>query len=504
MKTPLAMSPGRTRTGPPAAQTLRDFIVRLEKSGQLKRITAPVDPNLEITEVCDRVLRGNGPALLFERPAGHTMPVLANLFGTRERIALAMGRGSVSELQDLGELLAALREPEPPARFSDLLNRLGLLGHLLRTPSREQADPPCQTQVLSGDEVDLTSLPILTCWPDDAGPLLTWGLVITQGPDKERHNLGVYRQQLIGRNRLIMRWLPHRGGALDFRAWCQSHPGKRFPVAVAIGADPATLLAATTPVPDRISEYAFAGLIRGARTQVARCISNPLKIPAQSEIVLEGYIEPGDTAPEGPFGDHTGYYNDIEEFPVFTVTHMTRRADPIYHATYTGRPPDEPSVLSSALNELYVPILRRQFPEIVDFCLPPEACSYRIACVSIRKAYPGHARQIMCGIWGTLRQFLYTKMIIVTDDDVDVRDWKDVMWALSTRVDPRRDSLIMDNTPIDSLDFASPVPGLGSKLGFDATRKWPGESDRTWGRTIRKDPEVVRRIEQLWPSLGLD
>ena len=504
MKRSLPVFREHGRSTLPVVHALRDFIGQLERTGQLKRISTPVDPKLEITEVCDRVLRNGGPALLFEHPAGYTVPVLANLFGTRERVALAMGRRSVSELQELGELLGALREPEPPARFSELLNHLGLLGQLLRTPLREQTDAPCQACVQSGKDVDLTSLPILTCWPEDAGPLVTWGLVVTQGPDRGRHNLGVYRQQLLGRNRLIMRWLPHRGGALDYKAWCESRPGERFPVAVAIGADPATLLAATTPIPDRISEYAFAGLVRGARTQVTRCISNSLRVPAQSEIVLEGYIEPGDTAREGPFGDHTGYYNEAEEFPVFTVTHVTHRADPIYHATYTGRPPDEPSVLSSALNELYVPILRRQFPEIVDFCLPPDACSYRIACVSIRKAYPGHARQIMCGIWGTLRQFLYTKMIIVTDDDVDVRDWKDVMWALSTRVDPRRDTLLLDDTPMDSLDFASPVAGLGSKIGFDATRKWPAESNRSWGRTIRKDPGIVRRIDELWPELGLD
>lgn len=488
----------------PVTHTLRDFAAQLEDIGQLKRVSAPADPKFEITEICDRVLRNGGPALLFEHPAGHDMPVLANLFGTPERVAYAAGRRSVSDLRELGELLGELHTPEPPAKFSELFERLGLLGQLLRTPVREQAHAPCQARVQSGSDVDLTALPLLTCWPEDAGPLLTWGLVVTQGPNRGRHNLGVYRQQLIGRNRLIMRWLPHRGGALDYRAWCRAHPGERFPLAVAIGADPATLLAAATPIPDGISEYAFAGLIRGARTQVVRCISNALRVPAQAETVLEGYVEPGDTAREGPFGDHTGYYNDVEEFPVFTVTHLTQRHDPLYHATYTGRPPDEPSVLASALSELYVPILRRQFPEIVDFCLPPEACSYRIACVSIRKAYPGHARQIMCGLWGTLRQFLYTKMIVVTDDDVDVRDWKDILWALSTRVDPRRDTLILDDTPMDSLDFASPRAGLGSKLGFDATKKAPPESSRTWGRTIRKDPELVRRVDALWPKLGLE
>lgn len=504
MKAQPEITPDPDRPPFPVMHTLREFVARLEETGQLKRISAPVDPEFEITEVCDRVLRRGGPALLFEHPAGYDMPVLANLFGTPERIAHAAGRRSVSELRELGEVLGELHAPQPPAKFSELFHRLGLLGQVLRTPLREQANPPCQACVQSGDGVDLTALPMLTCWPEDAAPLLSWGLVVTQGPDRGRYNLGVYRQQLIGRNRLIMRWLPHRGGALDYRAWCRAHPGERFPLAVAIGADPATLLAAATPIPDGISEYAFAGLVRGARTQVSRCISNALRIPAQAEIVLEGHIEPGDTAREGPFGDHTGYYNDVEAFPVFTVTHVTHRHDPLYHATYTGRPPDEPSVLASALNELYVPILRRQFPEIVDFCLPPEACSYRIACVSIRKAYPGHARQIMCGLWGTLRQFLYTKMIIVTDDDVDVRDWKDILWALSTRVDARRDTLILENTPMDNLDFASPTAGLGAKLGFDATTKWPSESSRTWGRTIRKDPELVRRVDALWPALGLE
>ncbi len=499
----MATPRGSLEAAPEAPRSLRAFISRLEATGRLRRISAEVDPHLQITEVCDRVLRRGGPALLFEHPTGHATPVLANLFGTPERIALATGRRSVEEFRDLGEVLGALREPEPPARLPDLFDRLGLLRPLLRTPVRMQNHAPCQEHCVSGDEIDLRRLPILTCWPGDAAPLLTWGLTITRGPHQERQNLGVYRQQLLGRNRLIMRWLPHRGGALDYKAWCETHPGEPFPLAVAVGADPATLLAATTPIPDRISEYAFAGLLRGARTEVARCLSSSLSVPAQAEIVLEGIIRPGDTAREGPFGDHTGYYNDPEEFPVFTVTHLTHRTNPIYHATYTGRPPDEPSVLAAALNELYVPILRRQFPEIVDFCLPPEACSYRVACVSIRKAYAGHARQIMCGIWGTLRQFLYTKMIIVTDDDVNVRDWKDVLWALSTRVDPRRDTVILDNMPMDSLDFASPVSGLGSKLGFDATAKLPGEATRPWGEPIRKDTTTVQRVNELWPLLGL-
>lgn len=500
----MATPHGNLQTSLGSSHTLRDFIALLDKSGQLKRISAIVDPRFEITEICDRVLRAGGPALLFERPAGYTMPVLANLFGTPERIAIAAGRSSVSELRTLGEMLATLSEPEPPARFADLFNQLGLLRPLLSTPVRTRTHAPCQAHQLTGDDVDLGRLPILTCWPEDAGPLLTWGLVVTQGPHRERQNLGVYRQQMIGSNRLIMRWLAHRGGALDYKSWCETYPERPFPLTVVIGADPATLIAAASPIPDRISEYAFAGLLRGARTEVARCVSNALSVPAQAEIVLEGVINPGDTATEGPFGDHTGYYNEIGEFPVFTVTHLTHRTDPVYHATYTGRPPDEPSVLATALNELYVPILQRHFPEIVDFHLPPAACSYRVACVSIRKAYAGHARQIMCGIWGTLRQFLYTKMIIVTDEDVDIRNWDDVLWALSTRADPRRDTVILDNTPMDSLDFASPIDGLGSKLGFDATEKWPAETTRAWGRTIRKNPAVVRRIDELWPTLGLE
>ncbi len=485
-------------------RTLRDFIAQLEKSGQLKRITTAIDPRFEITEVCDRTLRCGGPALLFERPTGHAMPVLANLFGTPERITLAMGRRSVAELRELGDLLGMLREPEPPARISDVLKRLGLVRSMLKMPAHTTTHPPCQTHRLQGDAIDLSRLPVLTCWPEDAGPLITWGTVVTRGPQRERQNVGVYRQQIIGRNRIIMRWLPHRGGALDYKAWCTAHPDEPFPVAVAIGADPAMLLAAATPIPDRISEYAFAGLLRGARTEVARCLSNTLTVPAQAEIVLEGVIHPGDQALEGPFGDHTGYYNEPESFPVVTVTHLTHRDNPIYHATYTGRPPDEPSVLAATLNELYIPILQRQFPEIVDFYLPPEACSYRVACVSIRKAYAGHAKQIMCGIWGTLRQFLYTKFVIVTDDDVDVRDWKDVLWALSTRVDPRRDTVFLDNTPMDYLDFSSPIAGLASKLGFDATEKWPGETTRPWGRTIHRDTATVQRIDRIWASLGLE
>lgn len=488
-----------------APRSLREFVTRLENEGHLRRITSEIDPKLEITEICDRVLRRGGPALLFERPTGHAMPVLANLFGTPERIAHAAGRNSVSEFRELGEALGALHRPEPLAhRLSDLVGKLGLVRSLLHTPVHTVMHAPSQTHRLSGAEVDLGKLPVLTCWPQDVGPLITWGLTVTRGPHRDRQNLGVYRQQVIGRNRLIMRWLPHRGGALDYRSWRAVHPAEPFPVTVAIGADPATLLAATTPIPDAISEYAFAGLLRGARTEVARCLSNSLIVPAQAEIVLEGVIHPGDIALEGPFGDHTGYYNEPGEYPVVTVTHLTHRTDPLYHATYTGRSPDEPSMLAAALNELYVPILQRQFPEILDFYLPPEACSYRVACVSIRKAYAGHARQIMCGIWGTLRQFLYTKVIIVTDGDVDVREWKDVLWALSTRVDPRRDTVILDNTPMDSLDFASPVSGLGSKLGFDATEKWPSETTRAWGEAIRKDPTVVRRVDAVWPALGLD
>jgi 4-hydroxy-3-polyprenylbenzoate decarboxylase len=483
---------------------LRDFLDQLEKRGELKRITAQVDPYLEMTEICDRTLKRGGPALLFENPKGHRMPVLGNLFGTPERVALGMGQESVAALREVGQLLAMLREPEPPKGLKDAWDKLGLFRQVFNMPPKDVGRAPCQEHELVGDEVDSGKLPIQTCWPGDAGPLITWGLVITQGPRKPRQNLGIYRQQVIGRNKLIMRWLAHRGGALDYKAWCEDRPGEPFPVAVALGADPATILGAVTPVPDSLSEYAFAGLLRGARTEVVKCISNDLMVPASAEIVLEGHIVPGETALEGPFGDHTGYYNEAEHFPVFTVTRITHRDKPIYHSTYTGRPPDEPAILGVALNEVFVPILQKQFPEITDFYLPPEGCSYRVACVSMKKDYPGHAKRVMFGVWSFLRQFMYTKFIIVTDDDVNVRDWRDVIWALSTRMDPARDTLIVENTPIDYLDFASPVAGLGSKIGFDATHKWPAETERQWGRPIEMSAEVKQRVDALWKDLGIN
>ncbi|HMW42898.1 MAG TPA: 4-hydroxy-3-polyprenylbenzoate decarboxylase [Plasticicumulans sp.] len=482
---------------------LRDFIARLEADGQLRRIRVPVSPRLEMTEICDRVLRARGPALLFERPAGHSVPVLANLFGTPERVALGMGAESVAALREVGRLLAFLKEPEPPKGLKDAWNSLPVFRKVLDMAPKEISRPPCQECVLEGEAVDLARLPVQTCWPGDAGPLITWGLVVTKGPHKARQNLGIYRQQVIGRNRVIMRWLSHRGGALDFREWQQAHPGRPFPVAVALGADPATILGAVTPVPDTLSEYAFAGLLRGAKTELARCLGCDLQVPASAEFVLEGHIAPGDTAPEGPFGDHTGYYNEVDTFPVFTIERITHRREPIYHSTYTGRPPDEPAILGVALNEVFVPILQKQFPEITDFYLPPEGCSYRLAVVTIRKQYPGHAKRVMLGVWSFLRQFMYTKFVIVTDEDIDARRWEDVIWAMTTRMDPARDTVTIENTPIDYLDFASPVSGLGSKIGFDATHKWPGETTREWGTPIRMDDTIRARVDSLWPELGL-
>ena len=485
---------------------LRDFLSGLEARGELKRVTATVDPRLEMTEILDRVLKAGGPALLFERPQGQTMPVLGNLFGTVRRVALGMGVDAAdptAALRALGELLATLRQPEPPTGWKDAWEKLPLLKSVLSMEPRTVTRAPCQEVVVEGPQVDLGRLPVQTCWPGDAGPLITWGLTVTRGPSRRRQNLGIYRQQVLARNQVIMRWLPHRGGALDYRDHCLAHPREPFPVAVALGADPATLLGAVTPVPDTLSEYQFAGLLRGSKTEIVNCRTHGLQVPAAAEIVLEGWIHPGETALEGPFGDHTGYYNEQERFPVFTIERITTRRDPIYHSTYTGKPPDEPAVLGLALNEVFVPLLTRQFPEIVDFYLPPEGCSYRIACVAMKKQYPGHARRVMFGIWSYLRQFLYTKFIIVTDDDVNVRDWKEVVWALATRVDPGRDTLITEHTPIDYLDFASPVPGLGSKMGIDATRKLPGETDRRWGETIAMSEDVKRRVDALWGELGL-
>lgn len=489
---------------------LRDFISQLESQGELKRIPTPVSPCLEMTEVCDRTLRAGGPALLFERPAGHSMPVLGNLFGTPRRVALGMGAEQVDELRRIGQLLAMLKEPEPPKGFKDVLGLGSLVKSVWDMAPREVRGAPCQEIVWEGQEVDLARLPVQHCWPGDAAPLITWGLVITRGPHKKRQNLGIYRQQVLDRNKVIMRWLAQRGGALDFREHALANPGQPFPVAVALGADPATMLGAVTPVPDSLSEYQFAGLLRGGRTELARAIGSQLQVPARAEIVLEGHIQPDASHPsgyehalEGPYGDHTGYYNEQDWFPVFTIDRITMRRDAIYHSTYTGKPPDEPAVLGVALNEVFVPLLQKQFAEITDFYLPPEGCSYRMAVVQMKKSYPGHAKRVMFGVWSFLRQFMYTKFIVVVDEDVDIRDWKEVIWAITTRVDPSRDTTMVDNTPIDYLDFASPVSGLGSKMGIDATNKWPGETSREWGRVIAMSEEVKARVDSIWEQLGI-
>jgi len=499
---------------------LRAFLAALEQTGQIKRVTRPVDPKLEMTELADRVLRAGGPALLIEQPGEFTTPVLLNLFGTPERVAMGMGGASLEDLREVGRLLAFLKEPDPPKGLRDAWASLPIFRKVLDMAPKVVKRAPCQEVVLEGDDVDLSAWPIQTCWPDDAGPLITWGLVTTRGPHRKkvpldsrsegeakpatgdgRLNMGIYRQQVIGRNRVIMRWLSHRGGALDFQDWQKRHPGEPFPIAVTIGADPATILGAVTPVPDTLSEYAFAGLLRGEKTELVRCLSHDLQVPASAEIVLEGFIYPEDTAVEGPFGDHTGYYNETETFPVLTVERITHRRNPIYHSTHTGRPPDEPAVLGVALNEVFVPLIQKQFPEIVDFYLPPEGCSYRLAVVSIRKQYAGHAKRVMMGVWSFLRQFMYTKFVIVVDDDVDARNWQDVIWAMTTRMDPVRDTTLIDHTPIDYLDFASPVSGLGGKMGLDATNKWPGETEREWGRPIVMDAAVKARMDALYAEL---
>ncbi len=482
---------------------LRDFIAQLEKLGELKRVSSPVSPYLEMTEICDRVLRAQGPAVLFEKPTGHTIPVLANLFGTPRRVALGMGENSTQALREVGKLLAYLKEPEPPKGLKDAWDKWPVLKQVLNMAPKVVSNAPCQEIVWEGNDVDLGKLPIQTCWPGDVAPLITWGLVVTRGPHKPRQNLGIYRQQVIAPDKVIMRWLAQRGGALDYQEWRKMHPGQPFPLAVVIGADPATILGAVTPVPDSLSEYQFAGLLRGAKTELVKCLGSDLQVPASAEIVLEGVIHPGETALEGPFGDHTGYYNEQEKFPVFTIARITMRRDPIYHSTYTGKPPDEPSMLGVALNEVFVPLLQKQFPEITDFYLPPEGCSYRMAVVSMKKQYPGHAKRVMFGIWSYLRQFMYTKFIIVVDDDIDIRNWQEVIWAITTRVDPSRDTLLVDNTPIDYLDFASPVSGLGSKMGLDATNKWPGETQRVWGTMIAMDDATKRRVDTMWAELGL-
>ena len=509
---------------------LRDFIAQLEKAGEFKRLSHPVSTDLEITEISDRVLRAGGPALLFEharhKGASAGMPILTNLFGTPRRVAWGMGADTVAALRGTGELLASLREPEPPRGFRDALGKVAMLKAALWDMSPKNIkNAACQEIVLEGQDVDLDRIPLQRCWPNDVAPLLTWGLVVTRGPNAKRQNLGIYRQQQIGRNKLIMRWLSHRGGALDFRSHCLAHPGAPFPVAVALGADPATILGAVTPVPDSLSEYQFAGLLRGSRTEVTKAISSDLSVPAFAEIVLEGHLLPasdpkaiapivpqGNAGPretqyemalEGPFGDHTGYYNEQDWFPVFTVERITMRRNAIYHSTYTGKPPDEPSVLGMALNEVFVPLLKRQFPEIVDFYLPPEGCSYRLAVVSIHKQYLGHAKRIMFGLWSVLRQFMYTKFIVVVDADINPRNWPEVIWAMTTRMDPARDTVLVENTPIDYLDFASPVSGLGGKMGLDATNKWPGETQREWGTPIEMSASVKARVDAIWQELGL-
>lgn len=482
---------------------LRDFIEQLENQGELIRIKHPVNAELEITEIAQRTLRAQGPALLFENVIGSDLPVLANLFGTAKRVALGMGQTDVQALREVGKLLAFLKEPEPPKGLKDAFSKLSVFKQVLNMPVKRLKKAPCQQIVTTGEDVDLTRLPIMRCWPGDVAPLITWGLTVTRGPHKTRQNLGIYRQQLLSKNKLIMRWLSHRGGALDFQEWQQQHPNQPYPVAVALGADPATILGAVTPVPDTLSEYAFAGLLRGDKTAVVKCLSNDLEVPASAEIILEGYIAPNELAAEGPYGDHTGYYNEVENFPVFTVTHLTHRHQPIYHSTYTGRPPDEPAMLGVALNEVFIPILTKQYPEIIDFYLPPEGCSYRLAIVTIKKQYPGHAKRVMMGVWSFLRQFMYTKFVIVCDDDVDARNWQDVIWAITTRMDPSRDTLLVDNTPIDYLDFASPVSGLGSKMGLDATNKLPGETHREWGEPITMDNATRQKIDEIWNELGI-
>jgi len=482
---------------------LREFIHKLEEKGELKRISLEIDPNLEMTEICDRTLRAGGPALLFEKPKGYSIPVLGNLFGTPRRVAMGMGEDDPEKLREIGKLLAFLKEPDPPKGVKDAWQTLPVFKKVLDMAPKTIKKAPCQEVIIEKDKLDLAKLPIQICWPGDAAPLITWGLVLTKGPKKKRQNIGIYRQQVIGPNRVIMRWLAQRGGALDFQDWQAEHPGEPFPIAVALGADPATILAAVTPIPDTLSEHAFAGLLRGSRTELTHCQLSELQVPASAEFVLEGFIYPDEMEEEGPFGDHTGYYNEVERFPVFTIERITHRKNPIYHSTYTGRPPDEPAILGVALNEVFVPILQKQFPEIVDFYLPPEGCSYRLAVVSIRKQYAGHAKRVMLGVWSFLRQFMYTKFVIVVDDDINTRDWNDVIWAMTTRMDPARDTTLIENTPIDYLDFASPVTGLGSKMGLDATNKWPGETNREWGKPIAMDDAVKARVDALWEQLKI-
>lgn len=484
-------------------KSIRDFLNHLESIGELKRVETEVNPTLEMTEISDRTLKKNGPALLFENPTNHNIPVLTNLFGTQKRIAIALGKNDTKELQEVGKLLAELKEPSPPKSLKDAISKIPLLKQALKMSPKTIKNPVCQEVVIDENNIDLSQLPIQKCWPNDVSPLITWGITITNNINLDRLNLGIYRLQVLEKNKLIMRWLKHRGGALDFQEWTKNHPEKPFPVSIAIGCPPALTLSAVTPIPDTISEYSFAGLLGNNKVEVCKSISNQLLVPANAEIIIEGEINPGETAEEGPFADHTGYYNEVETFPVLTVKKITHRKDPIYHSTYTGRPPDEPAILGMALNEVFIPILKKQFPEITDFYLPPEGCSYRMAIVSINKQYPGHAKRVMFGIWSFLKQFMYTKFIIVTDDDIDIRKWEDVIWAITTRMDPSRDSTIVNNTPIDYLDFASPVTGLGSKIGLDATNKLPAETDRNWGETVKMNEEIKNNIDRIWDSLGI-
>jgi 4-hydroxy-3-polyprenylbenzoate decarboxylase len=498
-----------------AYKSLRDFLAALERDGQLKRVAEPVSTHLEMTEIGARLIRAAGPAALLERPVhgdgrAAEMPALINLFGTVERVARAVTmdareRRTAQDLREVGELLAFLRQPEPPRRFKDALDLLPLARSVMSMRPTTVARAPCQEVVLEGEDIDLDRLPIQTCWPGDIGPLITWPLVVTRGPGEAReddYNLGIYRMQKLDKRRTLMRWLAHRGGAQHFRRWKSEKP-EPLPAAAVIGADPGVILAAVTPVPDTLSEYQFAGILRGRKVELTPCKTIPLKVPAEAEIVIEGHVMLDEYEDEGPFGDHTGYYNAVEKFPVFRISAITMRRDPLYLSTFTGRPPDEPSVLGEALNEVFIPLLRQQFPEIIDFWLPPEGCSYRIAVISMKKAYPGHAKRVMMGAWSFLRQFMYTKWLIVVDDDVNARDWKDVMWAISTRMDPARDVTLIEGTPIDYLDFASPESGLGSKIGLDATNKWPPETRRDWGQLIRMDQTVIDAISEKWPRLGL-
>ncbi|WP_288904407.1 UbiD family decarboxylase [uncultured Sneathiella sp.] len=489
--------------------SLREFIAQLESSNKLVRVQQPVSTDLEMTEIQTRLLAEGGPAVLFENPVNEkgeksSMPVLVNLFGTVDRVAMGMNR-TPAELREVGETLAFLRQPEPPEGFREAVGMLPVLKTVMSMRPKSVKKAACQEVVLTGDEVDLDKLPIQTCWPGEPAPLITWPLVVTKGPSGDKtddFNLGIYRMQKLGKNKTLMRWLKHRGGAQHHARWGKEKR-EPLPVAVVIGADPGTILAAVTPIPDNLSEYQFAGLLRGEKVELVDCKTIPLKVPASAEIILEGHVSLDDYGDEGPYGDHTGYYNSVESFPVFTISAITMREKPIYLSTFTGRPPDEPSVLGEALNELFIPLIQQQFPEIVDFWLPPEGCSYRIAVISMKKAYAGHAKRVMMGAWSYLRQFMYTKFLIIVDDDINARDWKDVMWAVSTRMDPVRDITTIENTPIDYLDFASPEPSLGGKIGFDATNKLPPETKREWGKQIRMDNVVIEKVDKLWESLGL-